>query len=348
MTLDIDYDTHPDYGATVPPAAGEERDGLLASFQSELNTCLQQQQSMLATSGLTGELNAIDRQPPYPDAAHPAFGGESPLGVLMRDGIVPFRFGDGLRRRLKDAFEPALAAFEEQRAGEPFGSSKRLTFHLTPEILLKPENKALISVMTETYEVFGLTDLSKAHMGTDEAANGPWIIKKTTAEDTAHEWSNRGFDDGRPPHGGRGLHVDSICCYDMKAILYLTEVEDKDAGAFQYCVGSHRDSVSYKDLVIRNAVENWCGKTPRTAEQRRRFMTLPAGLRRRLDFGVDLPEDSPLYKRLLEQERTYTSPETDAILFDTRGVHRGGYVMKGERTILQLSWRGQQGAATQG
>ena len=47
-----------------------------------------------------------------------------------------------------------------------------------------------------------------------------------------------GFEDKRPPGRGRGLHIDAGCYFfDMKVIIYLSEVTDAADGAFNYRLG---------------------------------------------------------------------------------------------------------------
>jgi hypothetical protein len=71
-------------------------------------------------------------------------------------------------------------------------------------------------------------------------------------------------------------------------------------------------------------------------EQRRLFHALPKLLRRKAKFGNDLPPDHPGLARLLATEKRFGSAEGDLILFDDRGMHRGGLLEEGERIMMQI------------
>ena len=73
-----------------------------------------------------------------------------------------------------------------------------------------------------------------------------------------------------------------------------------------------------------------------TPERRRLFHALPRRFRRKAKFGNDLESDHPALARLLASERRFTSADGDLILFDDRGIHRGGLVEAGERFMLQI------------
>jgi len=79
---------------------------------------------------------------------------------------------------------------------------------------------------------------------------------------------------------------------------------------------------------------DFCGFSGRKPDARRKFMALPALLRKKADFGGDLPDDSPEVQRLNEGHFAVISNYGNCILFDGNGIHRGGMVNKGERRCI--------------
>jgi len=79
---------------------------------------------------------------------------------------------------------------------------------------------------------------------------------------------------------------------------------------------------------------DFCGNSGRMVEARQKFMALPAFLRKKAEFGADVPDDSTEAERLREGHFSATSNYGNCVLFDGNGMHRGGMVNKGERRCL--------------
>jgi hypothetical protein len=150
------------------------------------------------------------------------------------------------------------------------------------------------------------------------------------AEDTW--WRSPFADVGLGDPAGVSMHVDHL--WTTKAILYLTQV-GADNGPFSYCLGSNHIRIGWLEGAARRANDrvNLSSCKP---EHRRLFHALPKKFRRKAKFGNDLESDHPDLARLLASERHFTSADGDLILFDDRGIHRGGLVQAGERFMLQI------------
>ena len=121
---------------------------------------------------------------------------------------------------------------------------------------------------------------------------------------------------------------------DHQAILYLSEV-GPDNGPFCYCLGSNHVEIGWLEGAARRANDR-IDLSSCAPESRRLFHALPRRLRRKAKFGNDLEGDHPQLGRLLASERRFTLADGDLILFDDRGIHRGGLVQAGERCMLQI------------
>jgi hypothetical protein len=118
---------------------------------------------------------------------------------------------------------------------------------------------------------------------------------------------------------------------DLKAIVYMTDVGPEN-GPFGYVLGSHRLQLSRVDNFICEAIDHGLAGTD--ADTRRTFALLPAKLRQKGAFGNDLADDSPESAEILRCHWPITGPKGSVVLFDTKGIHRGGMVEKGERRVI--------------
>jgi hypothetical protein len=119
---------------------------------------------------------------------------------------------------------------------------------------------------------------------------------------------------------------------DLKAIFYLTDV-GADNGPFGYVVGSH--AVAPKgldDRICETNDSNGLASTDPTARQL--FSALPTRLRQKGAVGNDLLDTSDASAALLGSLWSITGPAGSLVVFDTKGMHRGGMVTQGERRVL--------------
>lgn len=119
---------------------------------------------------------------------------------------------------------------------------------------------------------------------------------------------------------------------DLKAIFYLTSVGPQN-GPFSYVLGSHSVPFSRFDNFVCEANDhNGFGATDLDA--RRRFAALPRKLRQKGAFGNDLRDGAPASDEILRSAWSITGPKGAIVLFDTKGIHRGGMVETGERRVI--------------
>ncbi len=119
---------------------------------------------------------------------------------------------------------------------------------------------------------------------------------------------------------------------DIKAIIYFSDVGPKN-GPFAYATGSNRMQISRLDDLLREANDH-NGLSSTSPQARKRFSALPAKLRQKGAFGNDQPDDSLLTRAIASAEWEVTAPAGSIVLFDTKGIHRGGMVEQGERRVI--------------
>lgn len=119
---------------------------------------------------------------------------------------------------------------------------------------------------------------------------------------------------------------------DLKAIIYMTDVGAEN-GPFTYCIGSNKLRPGrVLDLVCEINDSNGLSATDR--DRRRAFASLPRGLRRKGAFGNDVVAGSAIEGQLLGSAWSIEGQKGAIVLFDTKGIHRGGMVVSGERRVI--------------
>ena len=119
---------------------------------------------------------------------------------------------------------------------------------------------------------------------------------------------------------------------DIKAIIYLSDVGPLN-GPFSYVLGSHRMQMSVTDDHIAEANDS-NGLAGTALQERRLFAALPSRLRQKGTFGNDVLAGSDLETDLLGSMWPITGNRGSIVVFDTKGVHRGGMVVEGERRVI--------------
>ncbi len=131
---------------------------------------------------------------------------------------------------------------------------------------------------------------------------------------------------GLPTPRTRYFHIDSALWPPLKVLIYLNPVT-LDEGPFRYVAGSHRLATDF-ELIVRKTNDK-----ARIHDEL--FMALPPPFRMYTEFGDAMDPDGDAAEALLSNERAYCDGVSDLVLFDFNGVHRGGFVRRGHRHILQ-------------
>lgn len=119
---------------------------------------------------------------------------------------------------------------------------------------------------------------------------------------------------------------------DLKAIIYMTDV-GPDNGPFAYAVGSNRVTMSRIDDFICEA-NDMNGFAATTPGARAAFAGLPRAFQQKGSFGNDLTDDNPASTMIADALWSIEGPAGSVVLFDTKGIHRGGMVTAGERRVI--------------
>lgn len=193
----------------------------------------------------------------------------------------------------------------------------------------RAEQRELFEVIETTLREAGVFDTASAYLG----RKARLIDVNPQINDTSDTFWRDIFPDtelnGLPPTAY--CHRDASGG-DLKAIIYMTDVDDR-AGPFSYVIGSNRMKIDRLDDLICEANDS-NGLAGTDARSRARFAALPARLRQKGAFGNDLRPDSALGQEIGQGLWAVKGRKGSIVLFDTKGIHRGGMVEAGERRVI--------------
>jgi hypothetical protein len=333
---DPDYDRHPAYGGLF----GRPR-------LSDRSAALLQLLPHLAGYAAWDLLDRLRRALPR------RAGAPSPvLDALSRDGVTMLRlpadematiqaaiapFAARLRAKVIDPAAASPAPSTPAAAAPMRHNSTLSALHkqLNPraadnELFIHEEDApALFAALRAALRAMGVLDAASRYQGRPLDVTFLKLLFNR-AEDVW--WRSPFADLGLGDPAAVSMHVDHL--WTTKAILYLTHVTES-SGPFSYCLGSNHVRIGWLEGAARRANDR-ADLSSCKPEMRRLFHALPKPVRRKAKFGNDLESDNPALARLLATERRFTSADGDLILFDDRGIHRGGLVEAGERYMLQI------------
>lgn len=335
----IDYSTHPAYGALVTsPRLGHRLSGL--------STFLGSMAVLLVKRLIRYEMIPNDIR------SDPSFGGRAALagfalknivdrpksrgerlgrldersGRMGRDGIhvvtVPTASIQALEAASASQFS-RLAELRQRHKGD------KRAFHDSRTSATRQNEQALFDTIEKVLHDAGVMAVASAYMQRE----GRVIDVNPQINDVSDSFWKDIFPDAPPSK----LPATAYCHRDasggdLKAIIYLTDVEPH-TGPFSYVVGSHKMQISRVDDLICEANDS-NGLAGTDAATRARFAALPAKFRQKGSFGNDLVETSAFAQDITRGLWSITAPKGSIVLFDTKGIHRGGMVESGERRVI--------------
>jgi hypothetical protein len=343
----IDYDAHPAYGRMFPKATLRERIYALKIFVrtfafvairrivdydnmplltkeagfSGLNfrTALRyiSMFGRIRASRMIGTLTGA-RRPTAP--ANPAL-----LNQIKADGIVPLMLTADEIAQVRTVTNPGFAKLDERRAAIP---PEKRKFDDNVYWCTRASDLQAFTTVENIFNRYGIIEAASAYLGR------PVGVKHVNAQinDQDLAFWKRVFPDTQIADPWASyLHIDAT--YGMlKCAIYVHEI-GPDGGPFCYVRGSQNARMGWFEGMTRRT-NDFSGFSGRKPEARRKFLALPAFLRKKADFGGDVSDDSADVQRLREGHFSATSNYGNCVLFDGNGMHRGGMVNKGERRCV--------------
>ncbi len=247
-------------------------------------------------------------------------------GPLAETGVAVFPLPADALETLRAAAAPSFAELEAKRAKPVDGPRD---FEDSRGSARRAEAAALFDTIEQLFQSSGLFAAAQAYLG-----RAPKLV------DVNPQINDRSDSFWRDIFPDMKLDVLPRTAYfhrdasggDLKAIIYMTDVGPTN-GPFGYVVGSNRVRMSRLDDFIceANDMNGFSGTTPGA---RKSFAGLPKKLRQKGSFGNDLSDDSPASQAIAAALWSIEGPAGSIVLFDTKGIHRGGMVEDGERRVI--------------
>lgn len=254
------------------------------------------------------------------------FPGDEPLySALRRDGCAVVLMPGPARQSLEGLARPLFDRLEARREQ---GRGGVRDFEASRFYARRDESAALFAAVERVLGEAGVFATAERYLGHSVSL----VDVNPQINDPSDDFWRRVFPDlqlGQPSCAY--LHRDASGG-DIKAIIYMSDV-GPDNGPFGYVRGSHLMKMSVTDDHIAEANDS-NGLADTDQESRRLFAALPSRLRQKGSFGNDVPDGSPLAGELLGSLWSITAPRGSVVVFDTKGVHRGGMVVHGERRVI--------------
>lgn len=250
------------------------------------------------------------------------------LGAFQRDGFLTARFEKQEISEINRLCAPAFDQLRKRRAAIPIEKRK---FDDNMFWMPKDSNPEAYKYIETVLDEAGILACASAYL------KRPVGVKHINPQlnDDADTFWKRQFPDvdvADPPT--TFMHVDTTYSI-LKFMFYLTPLNKPADGPFSYVRGSHSAQVSEFEGLVRRANE-YAGLSSKKPEKRELFMSLPAALRKKCDFGNDMLGANSDVNDLLQDEVQFYSGTADGILFVPNGIHRGGMVQNGERLVVTV------------
>lgn len=255
-----------------------------------------------------------------------ALTGRSPLSEQLLDtGIVGIQIPEHRMTELQAHADRHFVALEERRGRRP----NRRDFDESRATADPRDSAALFAVLNTIFTEAGVFDAARDYVGRDVSLID---VNPQINDPSDTFWLDIFPDIERPALPKAAYYHRDASGGDLKAILYYSDVGPKN-GPFTYAIGSNRMPISKIDDLLGEANDH-NGLSGTTPEARRKFASLPAMFQRKGAFGNDLSDDAPLAKAIQQASWEVTASKGSIIVFDTKGIHRGGMVEQGERRVI--------------
>ena len=258
------------------------------------------------------------RRPAVP--ANPAL-----LNKIKSDGIVCLTLAPDEIEKIRSVTNPGFAKLDERRANIP---PEKRKFDDNVYWCTRSADPEAFATVENIFKRYGIIEAASAYLGR------PVGVKHVNAQinDQDLAFWKRVFPDTQLA-GSLGQLPAYRCHLRHAEMRDLRPRHRPGRRPFCYIRGSQNAKIGWFEGMVRRT-NDFSGFSGRRPDARKKFMALPAFLRKKADFGGDLQDNSPDVARLREGHFAATSNYGNCVLFDGNGMHRGGMVNKGERRCL--------------
>lgn len=244
---------------------------------------------------------------------------------LRKNGIIGVKIPDDCMTELRGLADSHFDRLMKRRGAKNTGRE----FSESRSTVDPRDSEDLINLIKSILEDSDILDLASKYTGRK--------ISLVDVNPQINDTSDTFWNDIFPDREGEAIpraayHHRDASGGDLKAIIYYSDVGVLN-GPFTYAVGSNLMTIGRLDDLLREANDH-NGMSSTKIESRKIFSALPKKLRQKGAFGNDLPDDSKLADAIANSEWQVTGSAGSIVLFDTKGIHRGGMIKDGERRVI--------------
>ena len=252
--------------------------------------------------------------------------GSTPLHTsLARQGCAVVTMPEQALEHIRACSVTNFDRLARRRAAE---STAPRAFEASRSYATRAQSAELFSVIESVFRQTGVLEGASVYLGRQARL----VDINPQINDASDNFWQRIFPDTSDPLPATAYFHRDASGGDIKAIIYLSDV-GPDNGPFSYALGSHKIRLTRTDDHICEANDS-NGMASTDPQQRRDFAALPRRLRQKGAFGNDLTEQDAARAVLLKSVWPITAPSGSIVVFDTKGIHRGGMVLQGERRVI--------------
>ena len=221
--------------------------------------------------------------------------------------------------------KPLIDQLQHQRSLQ---SNGKRAFSESRTTALRTKHEPLFTCVTRLLTENGILDAVSQYIG--RTAN--IIDINPQVNDSSDDFWQHTFSDVSDEKPATSYYHRDASGGDIKAIIYLSDVE-LDNGPFCFALGTHKNRPNFIYNFIQE-VNDSSELSSTDIKSRKQFASLPAVLRKKCAFGNDLLSDSIAAHSILTKEWQITSSKGHVVVFDSKGIHRGGMVLNKERIVI--------------
>jgi len=246
-------------------------------------------------------------------------------GQFRTLGCVVVSMPPHLLEDIRRLSEPAFSALETRRSQK---KSAVRDFEESRYYSSRSDALALFELIDRILQESGLLDTASAYLG----RRARLVDVNPQINDSSDDFWRRVFPDLSDPLPHCAYFHRDASGGDLKAIFYLTDVSPRN-GPFEFVIGSHLlQTGTFETHTCESNDSNGLSGTDPLSRQL--FAKLPSRLRMKGAFGNDVVDGSSLDAAITASRWSITGQAGSIVMFDTKGVHRGGMVLDGERKAI--------------
>ena len=246
-----------------------------------------------------------------------------PILKLISKGVVTFKVNNSYHKKIKNLIQSNLTLLKKHRDKiEP----KKRVFSDTNILLDKKTNLDLYEIVDEIHRLHKIYKIGfffeKSKIKLDK------IFLQINDPITTEAKYGKIKLNGLPENETSYLHIDTKIYPYLKTLIFISEV-DLQNGPFRYVSGSH-NWATREEMIIRKANDKF------NVYKEKLVNLLPSSF----DFDAEFGHSNSICKLFLQkcmskELQIKNNKDSKLIVFNSNGIHRGGFTKKGERIMLQ-------------